>query len=64
LAPHYRLGAGIAGSFGVLRVCGLAALLLALAAARHAWGTMRNRSREEICHDDVDIALAEEAIGG
>jgi hypothetical protein len=38
--------------------------LLALAAARHAWGTMRNRSREEICHDDVDIALAEEAIGG
>jgi predicted MFS family arabinose efflux permease len=45
-------------------VCGLALLLLALAAARHAYGSWRNRDREELCHDDVDIKLAEEAIGG
>jgi predicted MFS family arabinose efflux permease len=45
-------------------VCSLALLLLALAAARHAYGSWRNRDREELCHDDVDIKLAEEAIGG
>ncbi len=45
-------------------VCGLAMLLLTLAAARHAYGSMRNRNREETCHDPVDVALAEEAIGG
>jgi predicted MFS family arabinose efflux permease len=45
-------------------VCGLALLLLTLAAARHAYGSWRNRDREELCHDDVDIKLAEEAIGG
>lgn len=45
-------------------VCSLALLLLTLAAARHAYGSWRNRDREELCHDDVDIKLAEEAIGG
>ena len=45
-------------------VCSLAMLLLALAAARHAYGTIRHRNREEICHDEVDVAMAEEAIGG
>ena len=45
-------------------VCSLALLLLALAAARHAYGSWRNRDREELCHDDVDVKLAEEAIGG
>ena len=45
-------------------VCSLALLLLALAAARHAYGTWRNRDKEELCHDDVDVALAGEAIGG
>lgn len=45
-------------------VCSLGLLLLALAAARHAYGTFRNRNREEVCHDEVDVALAEEAIGG
>jgi predicted MFS family arabinose efflux permease len=42
----------------------LALVLLTLAAARHAYGTIRNRNREEVCHDEVDIAMAEEAIGG
>lgn len=45
-------------------VCTLALLLLALAAARHIYGTLRNRNREETCHDAVDVAMAEEAIGG
>ena len=45
-------------------VCGLALILLALAAGRHAFGTFRNRNREEVCHDEVDVAMAEEAIGG
>lgn len=45
-------------------VCSLGLLLLALAAARHAYGTFRNRNREEVCHDEVDVAMAEEAIGG
>jgi predicted MFS family arabinose efflux permease len=45
-------------------VCGLAMLLLALAAARHAWGSWRNRDKEELCHDDVDVAMTKEAIGG
>ncbi len=45
-------------------VCSLALLLLTLAAARHAYGSWRNRNREELCHDEVDIKLAEEAIGG
>jgi predicted MFS family arabinose efflux permease len=45
-------------------VCSLALLLLALAAARHAYGTLRNRGREELCHDEVDVALAGEIIGG
>jgi predicted MFS family arabinose efflux permease len=45
-------------------VCSLALLLLGLAAARHAYGTLRNRSKEELCHDDLDVALAEEVIGG
>jgi hypothetical protein len=45
-------------------VCGLGLLLLALAAARHAYGTIRNRNREEICHDEVEVELAKEAIGG
>lgn len=45
-------------------VCSLALLLLALAAARHIYGTIRNRNREEVCHDEVDVAMAEEAIGG
>jgi predicted MFS family arabinose efflux permease len=45
-------------------VCSLALLLLALAAARHAYGSWRNREKEELCPDDVDIAMAGEAIGG
>ena len=45
-------------------VCTLALLLLALAAARHAYGTIRNRNREEVCHEEVDVAMAKEAIGG
>jgi len=45
-------------------VCSLALLLLALAAARHAYGTLRNRGREELCHDDVDVVMAGEIIGG
>jgi predicted MFS family arabinose efflux permease len=45
-------------------VCSLALLLLGLAAARHAWGTIRNRNREELCHDDVDVAMTGKAIGG
>jgi predicted MFS family arabinose efflux permease len=45
-------------------VSSLAMLLLVLAAARHAYGSWRNRNKEELCHDDVDIALAKEAIGG
>ncbi len=45
-------------------VCGLGLLLLAIAAARHAYGTFRNRNREEICHDEIEVALAKEAIGG
>jgi predicted MFS family arabinose efflux permease len=45
-------------------VCSLALLLLALAAARHAYGTWRNREKEELCHDEVDIAMAGETIGG
>lgn len=44
-------------------VCGLALLLLTLAVARHTYGTFRNRNREEICHDEVDVKLAEEVIG-
>jgi predicted MFS family arabinose efflux permease len=39
-------------------VCSLALLLLALAAARHAYGSWRNREKEELCHDDVDVAMA------
>jgi predicted MFS family arabinose efflux permease len=45
-------------------VCTLALLLLGLAAARHAWGSWRNRDKEELCHDDVDVAMMKEAIGG
>jgi predicted MFS family arabinose efflux permease len=45
-------------------VCGLALLLLGLAAARHAYGSWRNRNKEELCHDDVDVAMMKEAIGG
>ena len=45
-------------------VCSLALLLLTLAALRHAYGTWRNRGKEELCHDEVDVALAGEAIGG
>ena len=45
-------------------VSSLALLLLTLAAARHAYGSWRNRNKEELCHDEVDIALAEEAFGG
>ncbi|HEY3990304.1 MAG TPA: MFS transporter [Acidobacteriaceae bacterium] len=45
-------------------VCSLALLLLALAAARHAYGSWRNRNKEELCHDDVDVAMTKEAIGG
>jgi predicted MFS family arabinose efflux permease len=45
-------------------VCSLALLLLTMAAARHAWGSWRNRGKEELCHDDVDLALAGKAIGG
>jgi predicted MFS family arabinose efflux permease len=42
-------------------VCSLALLLLTLAAARHAYGSWRNREKEELCHDEVDIVLA---VGG
>jgi predicted MFS family arabinose efflux permease len=45
-------------------VCALALLLLGLAAARHAWGSWRNREKEELCHDEVDVALFGETIGG
>ncbi|HEX6495412.1 MAG TPA: MFS transporter [Acidobacteriaceae bacterium] len=45
-------------------VCSLALLLLTLAALRHAYGTWRNRGKEELCHDEVDVALAGEVIGG
>jgi predicted MFS family arabinose efflux permease len=45
-------------------VSSLALLLLGLAAARHAWGTWRNRNKQELCPDEVDRALAKEAIGG
>lgn len=45
-------------------VCSLGLTLLGLAALRHAYGTIRNRNREEVCHDPVDLAMAEEAIGG
>ncbi len=45
-------------------VCSLGLLLLALAAARHAYGTFRNRNREEVCHEEVDVAMTKEAIGG
>jgi predicted MFS family arabinose efflux permease len=45
-------------------VCSLALLLLTLAALRHAYGTWHNRGKEELCHDEVDVALAGEAIGG
>jgi predicted MFS family arabinose efflux permease len=45
-------------------VCSLALLLLTLAAARHAFGTWRNREKEELCHDEVDVAMAGEIIGG
>jgi predicted MFS family arabinose efflux permease len=45
-------------------VCTLALLLLGLAAGRHAWGSWRNRGKEELCHDDIDVALIKEAIGG
>jgi MFS family permease len=45
-------------------VCSLALLLLALAAARHAYGSWRNRNKEELCHDDVDVAMMKETIGG
>lgn len=45
-------------------VCNLALLLLGLAAARHAYGTWRNREKEELCHDEVDVAMAGEIIGG
>jgi hypothetical protein len=37
---------------------------LGLAAARHAYGSWRNRNKEELCHDDVDVAMMKEAIGG
>jgi predicted MFS family arabinose efflux permease len=45
-------------------VCSLALVLLALAAARHAYGSWRNREKEELCHDDVDLAMAGEVVGG
>ncbi len=45
-------------------VCSLALVLLGLAAVRHAYGTWRNRNKEELCHDEVDVAMAGEAIGG
>jgi predicted MFS family arabinose efflux permease len=45
-------------------VSSLALLLLGLATARHAYGTIRNRNKEELCRDDVDIAMTKEAIGG
>ena len=45
-------------------VCALALLLLGLAATRHAWGSWRNREKEELCHDEVDVALFGETIGG
>ena len=45
-------------------VSSLALLLLALAAGRHAYGSWRNREREELCHDEVGVAMAGEAIGG
>jgi predicted MFS family arabinose efflux permease len=45
-------------------VSSLALLLLGLAAARHAYGSWRNRNKEELCPDELDKALAEEAIGG
>jgi predicted MFS family arabinose efflux permease len=45
-------------------VSSLALLLLGLAAARHAYGSWRNRNKEELCHDDVDVAMMKEAIGG
>jgi predicted MFS family arabinose efflux permease len=45
-------------------VSSLALLLLGLAAARHAYGSWRNRGKEELCHDDVDVAMTKEAIGG
>jgi predicted MFS family arabinose efflux permease len=45
-------------------VSSLALLLLTLAAVRHAYGSWRHRGKEELCHDEVDVALSEEAIGG
>jgi predicted MFS family arabinose efflux permease len=45
-------------------VCSLALVLLGLAALRHGYGTLRNRGREELCHDDVDVAMAGEVVGG
>jgi predicted MFS family arabinose efflux permease len=45
-------------------VSSLALLLLGLAAARHAYGSWRNRNKEELCPDEVDKAMAGEAIGG
>jgi predicted MFS family arabinose efflux permease len=45
-------------------VCTLALLLLGLAAARHVWGSWRNREKEELCHDEVDVAMFGETIGG
>jgi predicted MFS family arabinose efflux permease len=45
-------------------VCSLALVLLGLSAARHAYGSWRNRNKEELCHDDVDVAMMKEAIGG
>jgi predicted MFS family arabinose efflux permease len=45
-------------------VCSLALLLLALAAARHAYGSWSSRGKEELCHDDVDVAMAGEVVGG
>jgi predicted MFS family arabinose efflux permease len=45
-------------------VSSLALLLLGLATARHVYGSWRNRNKEELCHDDVDVAMIKEAIGG
>jgi MFS family permease len=45
-------------------VSSLALLLLGLAAARHGYGSWRSRGKEELCHDDVDVAMTKEAIGG
>jgi predicted MFS family arabinose efflux permease len=45
-------------------VCSLALMLLGLAAARHAYGSWRNRGREELCHDEIDVAMTGELIGG